>query len=107
MSHYAGVSRLSWPGKSNAFLANFERRGPGFAGAPLSIQINRAVGENFRNSGRFGIKPGTLQKLLRQTSLPASPQYGLQIAEGMLTFFESYERELEKCWTKMLFFLLS
>jgi hypothetical protein len=35
-------------------------------------------------------------KLLRQTSLPASHQYGLQIAEGMVTFFESYERELEK-----------
>jgi hypothetical protein len=27
-------------------------------------------------------------------------QYGLQIAEGMVTSFESYERELEKYWTK-------
>ena len=52
-------------------------------------------------------KPGTLQKLLRQTSLPARHQYGLQIAEGMVTFFESYERELEKYWTKTLFFQLS
>jgi hypothetical protein len=34
-------------------------------------------------------------------------QYGLQIAEGMVTFFESYERELEKYWTKTLFFQLS
>ena len=50
---------------------------------------------------------GTLQKLLRQTSLPASHQYGLQMAEGMVTFFESYERELEKYWTKTLFFQLS
>ena len=33
--------------------------------------------------------------------------YGLQIAEGMVTFFESYERELEKYWTKTLFFQLS
>jgi hypothetical protein len=39
-------------------------------------------------------KPGTLQKLLHQTSRLASDQYGLQIAEGMVTFFESYEREL-------------
>ena len=52
-------------------------------------------------------KPGTLQKLLRQTSLPARHQYGLQIAEGMVTFFESYERELEKYWTKTLFFQFS
>jgi len=49
----------------------------------------------------------TLQKLLRQTSLPASHQYGLQIAEGMVTFFESYERKLEKYWTKTLFCQLS
>ena len=78
-----------------------------------------------RNFGKFGIclarmlprcsgrcllrcdKPGTLQKLLRQTSPPARHQYGLQIAEGMVTFFESYERELEKYWTKTLFFQLS
>ena len=38
---------------------------------------------------------------------PARHQYGLQIAEGMVTFFESYERELEKYWTKTLFFQLS
>jgi hypothetical protein len=50
-------------------------------------------------------KSGTLQKLLRQTL--ARHQYGLQIAEGMVTFFESYERELEKYWTKTLFFQLS
>jgi hypothetical protein len=63
-----------------------------------------------RRSGRRLLrcdKPETLQKLLRQTSLPASHQYGLQIAEGMVTFFESYERELEKYWTKTLFFQLS
>src|SRR4029077_19350303 len=40
-------------------------------------------------------------------SLPASHQYGLQIAEGMVTFFESYERELEKYWRKTLFFQFS
>ena len=44
---------------------------------------------------------------MRQTSLPAKHQYGLQIADGMVTFFESYERELEKYWTKTLFFQLS
>ncbi len=27
-----------------------------------------------------------------------------KIAEGMVTFFESYVRELEKYWTKTLFF---
>jgi len=47
------------------------------------------------------------KKLLRQTSLPARHHYGLQIAEGMVTFFESYERELERYWTKMLFLQLS
>jgi hypothetical protein len=36
------------------------------------------------------------KKLLHQTSLPARHQYGLQIAEGMVTLFESYEQELEK-----------
>jgi hypothetical protein len=54
-----------------------------------------------------GNKPGTFQKLLRQTWLPARHQYGLQTAEGMVTFFESYEQELEKYWTKTLFFQLS
>jgi hypothetical protein len=44
---------------------------------------------------------------LRRISLPVSHQYGLQIAEGMVTFFKSYERELEKYWTKTLFFQLS
>ena len=43
-----------------------------------------------------GDKPGTFQKLLRQTWLPARHQYGLQTAEGMVTFFENYEQELEK-----------
>jgi hypothetical protein len=38
---------------------------------------------------------------------PARHQYGLQIAKGMVTFFESYEREPEKYWTKTLFFQLS
>ena len=46
-------------------------------------------------------------KVLRQTSLPARHQHGLQIAEGIVTFFKSYERELEKYWTKTLFFQLS
>ena len=46
-------------------------------------------------------------KALGQTSLPSSHQYGLQIAEAMVTFFESYERELEKYWKKTLFFQLS
>jgi hypothetical protein len=31
----------------------------------------------------------------------------LQIADGMVTFFENYERELEKYWTKTHFFQLS
>ena len=52
-------------------------------------------------------KRGTLQKLLRQTPLQPSHQYGLQIAEGMVTFFESYERAREKYWTKMLLLQLS
>ena len=78
-----------------------------------------------RNFGRFGIcparmwprcsgrrllrcdEPGTLQKLFRQTSPPVRHQNELQIAEGMVTFFESYERELEKYWTKTLLFQLS
>jgi hypothetical protein len=42
-----------------------------------------------------------------QTSLPAKHQCGLQIAEDMVTFFESYEREVEKYWAKTLFFQLS
>jgi hypothetical protein len=40
---------------------------------------------------------------------PARHQYGLQIAEGMVIFFESYERELEKYkyWTRTHFSQLS
>jgi hypothetical protein len=38
---------------------------------------------------------------------PVIHQYGLQMAEGMVTFFESYERKLEKYWTKPLLFQLS
>ena len=50
---------------------------------------------------------GDADTITPPSSLPASHQYGLQIAEGMVTFFESYERELEKYWTKTLFFQLS
>ena len=63
--------------------------------------------KEFESGKGYVTKPGTLQKLLRQTSLPARHQYGLQLAEAMVTFFESYERELEKYWTKTLFFQLS
>ena len=59
------------------------------------------------SSARNATNQELSKKLLRQTSLPARHQYGLQIAEGMVTFFESYERELERYWTKMLFFQLS
>ena len=38
---------------------------------------------------------------------PARHQHGLQIAGGVVKFLESYERELEKYWTKTLFFQLS
>ena len=63
-----------------------------------------------RRSGRRLLrseKLGTLQELVRPTSPTARHQYGLQIAEAMITFFESYERELEEYWTKTLFFQLS
>jgi hypothetical protein len=46
-------------------------------------------------------------KALAPNLATGQPQYGLQIAEGMVTFFESYERELERYWTKTLFFQLS
>ena len=38
-----------------------------------------------------------------QTSLPAKHQYGLQIAEGVVALFESYELELEKYWAQTVF----
>ena len=46
-------------------------------------------------------------------ALCAKPRYrpgtsmDCKLAEGMVEFFESYERELEKYWTKSLFFQLS
>jgi Cyclic nucleotide-binding domain len=84
------------------FLESFERGGHGFGReAPLLLIDQSGCSRKiFRNSGRFGIcvarmrpwcsgrgllrcdKPGTLQKLLRQTSLPASHQYGLQMTDS-------------------------
>jgi hypothetical protein len=62
-----------------------------------------AVGGVFRDATNQELSNSSCAK----TSLPARHQYRLQIAEGMVTFFESYERELEKYWTKTLFFQLS
>ena len=42
-----------------------------------------------------------------QPRYPVIHEYGLQMAEGTVTFFESYERKLEKYWTKPLLFQLS
>jgi hypothetical protein len=88
--------------------------GAGFCrGAPLShIDLSGCWRKKFRNFWKirnlFGTDAATVQRAassaMRQTSLPARHQYGLQIVEGMVTFFESYERELEKYWTKTLFF---
>jgi hypothetical protein len=36
-------------------------------------------------------------------NLATGHQYGLQIVEGMVRFFESHEQELEKYWTKISF----
>jgi hypothetical protein len=52
-------------------------------------------------------EPGTLQKLLRQPRHRPGTSMDCKIAEGMVTFFESYEQEPKKCWTKTLFFQLS
>ena len=72
--------------------------GPGFAGGlplPLIDQsdwdwhgcCHGAVRGIFCNATNH-----ELSKALAQTSLPARHQYGLQIAEGVVTFFESYEQ---------------
>jgi hypothetical protein len=61
-------------------------------------------------SGNMGTQVSAYSpKDLFPTALPARHQYGLQIAEGMVTFFESYERELEKYkyWTRTHFSQLS
>ena len=101
-------------------------RGPGFAGGVSSR--NRSIGvfeEKFPEILEYsefvwhGCSHGavggvfcdaTNQELSKSSCAKpctARHQYGLQIAEGMVTFFESYERELEKYWTKTLFFQLS
>jgi hypothetical protein len=49
---------------------------------------------------------GNSPKALAPNLATGEAPHGLQIAEGMVMFFESYERELEKYWTKMLFFPL-
>jgi hypothetical protein len=53
---------------------------------------HRAVGGAFCGATNQELSKSSCAK----TSLPARHQYGLQIAEGMVTFFESYEQELEK-----------
>ena len=86
---------------------------------------NRQSREKFAEIGRFGIclarmrpratdgvfcdatNQGVSRSSCAKPRYSARHQYGLQIAEGMVTFFESYERELEKYWTKTLFFQLS
>ena len=120
---YAGQSTHSWQEKA-CFEEVSRVGGPKLCqGAALShIDLSGCWRKNFRDSGRFGFclarmrqrcsgrrllrcdKPGTLQKSRAKTGYAARHQNGLQIAEGMVTFFDSYERELEKYWTKTLFF---
>jgi hypothetical protein len=113
-------------GGEESFLGETSRGGAGFCReAPLSVIDQSGCSRKFSEIGRFGTclarmrprcsgrgllrcdKPGTLQKSRAKTGYAARYQYGLQIAEGMVTFFESYERELEKHWTKTLFFQFS
>jgi hypothetical protein len=108
------------------FVGRESREGGGFAGGrSLPNRSTRVLEKKFSEIfGTLGIclagmrprcsgsrllrcdKPGTLKRLLRQTSLPVSHQYGLQIVDGMVTFSENYEGELEKYWTKTLSFQL-
>jgi hypothetical protein len=73
--------------------------------------LERKIRNFFKIRNLFGKDAATVQRAassaMRQTSLPARHHYGLQIVEGMVIFFESYERELERYWTKTLFFQLS
>ena len=114
------------PNGAPFFYGNFSKGGPGFATPPPPP--NRSIGvleekfsEILEHSEFVWHGCATVQwaasSAMRQTRnspnfcakrrYPASHQYGLQIAEGMVTFFESYERELEKYWTKTLFFQFS
>jgi hypothetical protein len=70
----------------------------------LARMLPSAVGGVFCDAMR---QTRNSQKALAPNLATGQPQYGLQIAEGMVTFFESYERELERYWTKTLFFQLS
>jgi hypothetical protein len=81
------------------------REGAGFLLGAASLP-NRSIGSFEKNLQKFW-KIRNLSGTAAATVHLASHQYGLQIAEGMVTFFESYERQLEKYRTKTLFFQLS
>ena len=120
---YAGQSTHSWPGKACFFGKHREEGGPGFAGGGLGlIDLSgcwRKNWQKFLEDSEFvwqGILQGVvgppdttnreLSKTLQPNVATGQHQYRLQIAEGMVTFLESYERELEKYWRKTLFFQL-
>jgi hypothetical protein len=52
-------------------------------------------------------KPETLQSSCAKPRYRPATSMDCKLAEGMVIFFESYERELEKYWTKTLVFRLS
>jgi hypothetical protein len=107
--------------KSMLFWGRFEKGGPGH----LLIDRTGCSRKNFQkfledselsgtDAARVavgGLCDATNQELSKsscaKTSRPTRHQYGLQIAEGMVRFFGSYERKLEKYWTKTLFFQVS
>ena len=105
---------------NNHFSLPDKRLHPGKISLWITVGQLRASRSSFRRHNLEFVWQGILQgvvgpsdattrnsrKLFSQTSLPASHQYRLQIAEGMVTFLESYERELEKYWRKTLFFQL-
>jgi hypothetical protein len=52
-------------------------------------------------------KPKTLQRSCAKPRYRPATSMDCKLAKGMVIFFESYERELEKYWTKTHFFQLS
>jgi len=102
--------------KKHCFFGKLRERGAGFlpqGASPPSRSIGvseKKLPEILKNSEFVWQDAATVQRAassaMRQTRnslksscanlLQPSHQYGLQIVEGMVTFFESYERELER-----------
>jgi hypothetical protein len=100
---YTGLLRVVWPARGKQLRPDGGAKcalGPGGRVSPVAAPApDRSIGLDWHGCCHGAVRGvfcnATNQELSKSSCpnvLPARHQYGLQIAEGVVTFFESYEQ---------------